>query len=140
MPSEGALAITGAAGRIGSVLRPGLIDLGPIRSIDVKPIEDLLGGERFFESDVRDLAALEEAFAGARAVVHLAAIPTEASFQEILDVNIRGTQHVFEAARRTEGDLRELRARHRLLSVGGRGRPRASRATGHLLRRQQGRR
>jgi uronate dehydrogenase len=33
-------------------------------------------------------------------VIHLAAIPTEAPFEDVLDVNIRGTHHVFEAARR----------------------------------------
>jgi uronate dehydrogenase len=100
MPFEGPLAITGAAGKIGTALRHGLRDLGPIRSLDVEPIDDALDGERVVPVDVRDLAALEQALAGVRAVIHLAAIPTEAPFEDILDTNIRGTFHVFEAARR----------------------------------------
>jgi uronate dehydrogenase len=100
MPFEGPLAITGAAGKIGTVLRRGLGDLGPIRSLDVKPIQDPLDGERVVEADVRDLDALLEAFDGVHGVIHLAGIPTEAPFEDVLDVNIRGAHHVFEAARR----------------------------------------
>jgi uronate dehydrogenase len=100
MPLEGPLAITGAAGTVGTALRRGLRDLGPIRSIDVEPIHDVSGNEQVVTADVRDLAALGEAFAGAAAVIHLAAIATEAPFEDILDTNIRGTYHVFEAARR----------------------------------------
>lgn len=101
MPIAGPLAITGAAGKIGTTLRHGLRDAAPsLRSIDVSSIDDPLHGEEIVVADVTDLPALEEAFDGVEAVIHLAAIATEAPFHDILESNVRGTYHVFEAARR----------------------------------------
>src|SRR5439155_10629515 len=78
--------VTGADGRIGSVLMRGLPALG----------WDLTA----FAGDVRDGAALSAEIAGHDAVVHLAGISTEAPWDVIRDVNIDGTFQVFEAARR----------------------------------------
>lgn len=101
MPIEGPLAITGAAGNIGTVLRRELRDVAPsIRSIDVAPIDDPGPSEQVVPIDVTDLDALERAFVGVEVVVHLAAIATEAPFEDILHANVRGTYHAFEAARR----------------------------------------
>jgi uronate dehydrogenase len=87
-----AVAITGAAGGVGTFLARGL--QRDLRLLDLRPAPGcgLL--------DVRDLAAVEEAFAGVDAVIHLGATPTEAAFEEILDNNLRGTYNVFEGARR----------------------------------------
>jgi nucleoside-diphosphate-sugar epimerase len=53
------------------------------------------------EADVADRPALERAFAGMDAVVHLAAnAENDASWEELLPANVIGAHHVFEASRR----------------------------------------
>lgn len=90
--------ITGAAGRIGSALRPGLRGAVRLRLLDVRPIHPQ-AGEEVIAADITCPGVMEEAVAGCTAVVHLAGIPGETEFEELLDKNIRGTYHVFEAAR-----------------------------------------
>lgn len=95
------LAITGAAGRIGSVLRRGLRMPGRrLVLLDLTPIELEDEGEDARIVDVRDLEATAAALAGVEGVVHLAGIPTEDRWERILEANIVGTSNVFEAARR----------------------------------------
>jgi uronate dehydrogenase len=86
------IAITGAAGGVGSILTLGLHR--DLRLLDLRPAP---GCELL---DVRELPAVEAAFAGVEAVIHLGAIPTEAPFDDILEHNLRGTYNVLEAARR----------------------------------------
>jgi uronate dehydrogenase len=93
--------ITGAAGRIGSVLREGLRDRVTPRLLDIRPMEKR-PGEEVVAADIRHPDDLAAAMAGCSAVVHLAGIPTEAGFEELLDTNIRGTYHVLEAARQSD--------------------------------------
>ena len=86
------IAITGASGLIGTVLAAGLE--GDLRLLDIN------AGTGVQELDLRDLAAVERAFEGVEKVVHLGAISSEASFEDILDHNIRTTYNVYEAGRR----------------------------------------
>jgi uronate dehydrogenase len=58
------------------------------------------GHERFDQADLADRDAVLRATAGVDAVVHLGAIPTEASFDDLLGPNVIGTFNVFDAARR----------------------------------------
>ena len=51
-------------------------------------------------ASVTDLDAMTAACAGVDAVIHLGGISKEAPFEEILDVNVRGTYCVLEAAHR----------------------------------------
>lgn len=95
------MLITGAAGRIGTVLRDGLRPHVATRLLDIRPVP-AQPGDDVVEADIRRTAELEAAIAGCTAVVHLAGIPTEAGFEELLDTNIRGTYHVLEAARRSD--------------------------------------
>jgi uronate dehydrogenase len=89
--------ITGAAGRIGTYLRRGLPPLGwRLRLLDIRPC----GDASTVVADIRDSESLDRALRGVRAVVHLAGIPTEAPFDQIVEVNIEGTWRVFDAARR----------------------------------------
>jgi uronate dehydrogenase len=94
-------AITGAAGRIGTVLRAGLNDdVETMHCFDLRPIPSLLAHEIGHQLDVADLEGMAAAFEGCEGVIHLAGYPTEADFHDLAEVNIVGTYHVLEAARR----------------------------------------
>lgn len=91
--------LTGAAGRIGTALRAGLRGRCELRSLDVRPIEDVAEGEEARVVDVRDGAAFAAAAEGCEAIVHLAGIPTtDAPHDALLQVNVLGTYNAFEAA------------------------------------------
>lgn len=94
------ILITGAAGRIGAMLRTRLARPGRcLRLLDIAP---LTAGaeEEVVTASVSDRDAMVEACDGVDAVVHLAGHPGEAPWPEILAVNVDGTHSVFEAARR----------------------------------------
>jgi nucleoside-diphosphate-sugar epimerase len=97
------ILITGAAGRIGTMLRSRLARPGRVlRLLDVAPLPAPPGaGEESVTASVTDMAAMTAACAGADAVIHLGGIPAEDAWAPILDVNINGTYTVFEAARRS---------------------------------------
>ena len=93
--------LTGAAGRIGSVLREGFRGVFPVlRLTDVRKISPPSAGEEIVDADLSDFEAVSEATADVDVVVHLGAIPEEDRFERLLRANIEGTYHVFEAARR----------------------------------------
>jgi uronate dehydrogenase len=88
--------ITGAAGGVGTMLRAGLHGIADeTRLVDLSSID----GEDVMVGDITDLAFARRAIAGCDACVHLAAIPVEAPFDQILHSNVRGAWTVFEAAR-----------------------------------------
>lgn len=94
-------AVTGAAGNIGRALRAELSAQGvDLVSVDIAESTPVSDSDRTVQSDIRDLAALEAAFVGCAGVVHLGGIPDEADFHDLAAVNIIGTYHVLEAARR----------------------------------------
>jgi uronate dehydrogenase len=103
-----AVLITGAAGRVGSMLRHRLGDRGwALRYLDRVAVPDDGGAPgRAVVGDVADPARLDEAFRAAdgedaiSAVVHLAGQPTEAPWAVVRAANIDGTFELFEAARR----------------------------------------
>jgi len=93
--------ITGAAGRLGTILRQGLRGrVGELRLLDIAPLGTALPGEELLTADVRDLDAITKATADVDAAVHLAGIADEDSFERVRDVNMVGTYHVVESARR----------------------------------------
>ena len=78
------------------MLRSGLHGVADeTRLVDLRSID----GEEVMIGDIKDLAFARSAIAGCDACVHLAAIPVEAPFDQILHSNIQGAWAVFEAAR-----------------------------------------
>jgi len=90
--------LTGAAGGVGTFLRDSLpAQYGyTLRLFDRRPVP---GHPEAITADLADTAALAGAVEGVDAVVHLAGIPTEAPFDDILASNIQGLHHLYEAAR-----------------------------------------
>ncbi|MFF4652585.1 NAD-dependent epimerase/dehydratase family protein [Streptomyces sp. NPDC001380] len=98
----GTVAMTGAAGTIGSVVRKALRrDVGRLILLDRVPLRPEAENEDVRTVDLRDAAALEAALTGADRVLHLGGIPDEARLPDLLEANVLGTHHVLEAARRT---------------------------------------
>ncbi|MFG2717046.1 NAD-dependent epimerase/dehydratase family protein [Streptomyces sp. NPDC048416] len=99
--SLGTVAITGAAGTIGSVVREALRpDAARLVLLDRVPIRPEAENEDVHTVDLRDAAAVESALAGADRVLHLGGVPDEAPLPDLLEANVLGTHHVLEAARR----------------------------------------
>jgi len=72
------LAITGAAGRIGSAVRPFLRERYRLHLVDVRPVVDLDAAETFTQADMRDASDAQRALRGVDAVLHLAGEPSPA--------------------------------------------------------------
>jgi uronate dehydrogenase len=87
------ILITGAAGYIGTALRARLTG-HQLRLTDLQADGDVRA------LDVEDAEAVFRACEGVDAVVHLAGIATEDSFDAVLEANVRGTQRVLEGAHR----------------------------------------
>ncbi|MFI2782081.1 NAD-dependent epimerase/dehydratase family protein [Streptomyces sp. ALB3] len=97
MPAPRTVLLTGAAGGLGTLMRGLLPAYGyDLRLFDVAPIEGEPGA---VTADLGDKAALREAVRGVDAVIHLAGISLESSFDKILRSNIEGTYNLYEAAR-----------------------------------------
>jgi len=89
--------LTGAAGGMGTMLRELLPGYGHrLRLLDAVPVPDAPGA---VTADLADTAALRGAVRGTDAIVHLAGISKESSFERILRANIDGTHQLYEAAR-----------------------------------------
>jgi uronate dehydrogenase len=96
------ILITGAAGGIGTALRPRMARPGrTLRLLDIAPLPAAADGEavELLTADVTDLDAMRAACADVDAVIHLAGFSGERPYQDIHRVNIGGTYTVFEAAR-----------------------------------------
>ena len=88
--------VTGAEGTIGTAVRRELGDRYELVSLTRGP-EDFPS----HVADIAELEAIEPAFAGCDAVVHLAASASvDSSWDDVLPNNLVGTYNVFEAARR----------------------------------------
>jgi uronate dehydrogenase len=93
--------VTGAGGRMATVLRPELrARYGGLTLLSRDETLDLSPSERLRIADLGDLDATVEAADGVDAILHLGGIADEAPFDAILHSNIVGTYNVYEAARR----------------------------------------
>jgi nucleoside-diphosphate-sugar epimerase len=94
------ILMTGAAGGVGTLLRPRLAREGRVlRLLDLAAVEPG-DGEEAITADVTDPEAMAGAMDGVDAVLHLGGYSVEHHWQDILDVNINGTYVVLEAARK----------------------------------------
>ena len=113
--------MTGAGGEIGSRIHPLLCERFELRLADVKPIDNVP------DSHVVDITSLDEVLAlmeGVDAVMHLA-IASARDFGDRrdefaaaqIDVNVKGTYNVLEAARR--GGVRRIALASTVMTVFG---------------------
>ncbi|MFI6346769.1 NAD-dependent epimerase/dehydratase family protein [Streptomyces sp. NPDC050560] len=97
MPAPRTVLLTGAAGGVGTLMRELLPEYGyALRLFDAVPVP---GAPDAITADLGDVAALRAAVRGTDAVLHLAGISLESTFDKILDANVRGTYNLYEAAR-----------------------------------------
>ena len=95
------ILLTGAAGRIGTAVRPVLRELAEeVVLTDRAAPAELLAGERFVAADLADPEPWDGLAAGCEAIVHLGAVPDEAAFDVLAGPNLHGAFHLYEAARR----------------------------------------
>ena len=94
------ILMTGAAGRIGTFLRPELAGKYKLRLSDLKPIRDLRPGETFVRADISKLSDMLRVTKGVDAVVHFGGQSGEHDWDHILSANIIGFYNALEAARR----------------------------------------
>jgi len=98
------ILVTGATGFLGRVLVPELVATGhAVRILERRPSElfaDLDGVERA-AGDVTQPESLADAFVGVGVVIHMAGLVShlEADRDRLMAVNVKGTEHVLDAAR-----------------------------------------
>lgn len=94
------IVLTGAAGRLGTVLRGPLANLADelVSTDQTDSVVDLASNETYVQADLADLAAMVDVLKGADMVVHFGAIGDEAPFDAILQSNIIGAYNIWEAA------------------------------------------
>ena len=94
------LLLTGAAGGLGRVLRPRLKRLCEVlRVSDVAELDAAGAGEEVVRVALEEAAPVRAMLEGVDAVVHLGGISTDGPFEPILQANIVGSYHLYEAAR-----------------------------------------
>jgi uronate dehydrogenase len=94
------LLLTGAAGGLGRELRTRLkAYCDALRVSDIADLGSAASGEELQAARLEDQAAVHELLRGVDAVVHLGGVSVEAPFEPILQANIVGVYHLYEAAR-----------------------------------------
>lgn len=93
------MLLTGAAGSIGSRVRPLLRELFDLRAADVNAPAEAVEGEEVIVGDLLDRDVLAKAVGGMDAVIHLAGNPRPGStWDELEGANVRMTERVLAAA------------------------------------------
>ncbi|MDP2006270.1 MAG: NAD(P)-dependent oxidoreductase [Rubrivivax sp.] len=103
VPAFSRLLLTGAAGVLGQVLAPALRGgCGQLRLSDLPAMLARLPavpGDETLPCDLADAGAVQRLLQGVDAVVHLGGVSVEGPFAPILQANIAGAAHLYEAAR-----------------------------------------
>jgi len=93
--------LTGASGTIGRLLSARLAALGwTLRLTDVVPLQIPLPDKASFDiADLEDQQTVNDLAQGCGLILHFGGISTEQSFETVLGPNLRGSFHIYEAAR-----------------------------------------
>jgi len=96
------VALTGARGQLGTVLRAELLKRGVnLRSAGgSKALTPLVEGEDVCHGDLRDPAVVDRVLDGVDVVIHLAGTSVERPLPEIIGNNLTGLYELYEGARR----------------------------------------
>jgi uronate dehydrogenase len=95
------ILLTGAAGNLGSQLRPALAQWADVvRLSDIAPFGDAAAHEEHMVLDLADRAGVDALLEGVDAVVHLGGISVDAPFDDLLEANIRGVYNLYAAAQK----------------------------------------
>lgn len=94
------IVLTGAAGRLGTILREALSKLcDTLVSSDIaEDIGALKANETYVRADLADKQAIMDLLKGADIVCHFGSIVDEAPFEELLGPNFLGAYNIWEAA------------------------------------------
>ncbi len=100
IPSHHRILLTGAAGGLGKTLRGRLkSNCAVLRLSDLAAVGDAQAGEEVMGADLADAAAVSAIVKDVNAIVHLGGVSVEGPFAPILQANIVGVYHLYEAAR-----------------------------------------
>ena len=96
------VALSGAGGNVGSLLRKGLRERGvDLRSAGgSRALAPMFEGEDVMHGDLRDPAVVDRLLAGVDVLIHMAGTNSERPLPEIIDNNLRALHEVYEGARR----------------------------------------
>ncbi len=96
------VALSGASGNIGEVLRPALLKLGiGLRSAGGRrALTPLAPEEDVCHGDLREVAFVDRLLAGVDMLIHMAGTSVERPLPEIIENNLRALNAVYEGARR----------------------------------------
>ncbi|AWB19990.1 NAD(P)-dependent oxidoreductase [Methylobacterium currus] len=96
------VALSGAGGQIGAVLRPRLLDAGIVLRSGGGPtaLTPLSEAETVTTGDLRDPEAVDRLLEGAEVLVHMAGTSVERPMPEVIENNLVALQAVYEGARR----------------------------------------
>ena len=98
------LLLTGAAGGLGRELRPRLkAYCDTLRVSDIAALGTAAPGEELQAVALQDQSAVHALLQDVDAVVHLGGVSVEGPFEPILQANIVGMHHLYEAARKHGG-------------------------------------
>ncbi|KIL43519.1 hypothetical protein KP77_32250 [Jeotgalibacillus alimentarius] len=97
----GKVLLTGASGGLGTVLAHALKEDFDLVLTNRSSSDELPEDLPFIKADLNDYTAIEQIFKehDIETVLHFGGLPVENEFEDILDANIRGTYHIYEAAR-----------------------------------------
>ncbi len=96
------IALTGAGGQLGPVIRNALVARGvALRSAGgSRPLTPLVEGEDVMHGDLRERATVDRLLTGVDVLIHLAGTSVERPLPEIIENNLRALVEVYDGARR----------------------------------------
>lgn len=94
------ILLTGAAGIVGTAIRPYLSDFfEKITLTDIDPVRDLKANEKYIQGDILDRQFVDTIVQNVDGLVHMAGlVGPDYTFDQVLGPNIQGTFNLFNSA------------------------------------------